>query len=229
MTDSLLATQTNTTSEATTTQDGAADVDKQPVSEQQTQVESTDVAEPTEPTTTEPKTEPEKGEAKTEDKPAGAPERYAFEVPEGMAEGFELDSDVDTALADASRELDLTQEQAQQMLNKVWPVMHRRAVEQQNAIHEQWINDAKADKEYGGREFEKNKGTALKAVETFGTPGLQELLDGVIGSHPEMFRFLWKVGQAVSEDKFVGGNEGAQPNDPNDEAAVARRLYPNSP
>ena len=64
---------------------------------------------------------------------------------------------------------------------------------------------------------------AKKALETFGTPELRTLLnESGMGNNPEVIRAFYRVGKAISEDKFVSGK--ATPADAND----ARSLYPNS-
>lgn len=229
MTDALLATDTEQSKDATTTPGDAANVDTQVAPEQQTQVEPETTSKPTEDKPAESQTEPEKkGEEKTEDKPEGAPERYAFAVPEGMPEGFEKDPQVFDALADASRELDLTQDKAQKLVNHVLPVLHRRAEEQQAETHDKWIAEVKADPEIGGQRLDENLGIAKRAVVAFASDGMQELLNGPLGSHPEVVRFLVKVGQTVSEDQFVSGGQAGESVDLNDSAAVAKKLYPKS-
>jgi len=236
--EALLATESPQPQDATTTQGEAAQVDTQPAPEQTekpTAPDRKDVAEtlyPDKPkegeTEAEPKPEEGEGEEKTEEQPEGAPELYEFEVPDGLPEGFEMDEAVVDALAEVSRELDLSQTNAQKLIDKVWPVIHRRAEEQQTALHEQWNADTRADKEIGGQKLDENLGIAKKALDAFGNDGLRELLNGPLGSHPEVVRFLWRVGQTVSEDKFVGGKQGQASVDPTDRAAVAKVLYPNS-
>lgn len=227
MSDALLAADANQTTDATTTTtDGTADVDKAPVPDQQ-QTQQDDEPTTGESKTTEPDSAPDKGEAKTDPQPK-APELYEFDVPEGMPDDFAKDEAVFDALADASREIDLTQEQAQGLIDKVLPVMHRRQVEQQDALHQKWTADTKADQEIGGTKLNENLATAKKAVEAYGSDALQELLNSPFGSHPEVVRFLVKVGKTLSEDTFVGGTRGGQSVDLNDEAAIARALYPKS-
>ena len=56
--------------------------------------------------------------------------------------------------------------------------------------------------------------SAVKALDTFGTPELVELLDTYgIGNNPEMIRFFKRVGEATGEDKIVqaggGGSKSA--------------------
>lgn len=227
MTDALLAADANQTTDATTTtQDGTANVGQAPAPEQQAQQADTPPTGETE--TPQSKTKPTEGEAKTEAQPK-APELYEFDVPEGMPEGFEKDEAVFDALAEASREIDLTQEQAQGLVDKVLPVMHRRQVEQQAALHEQWMADTKADQDIGGTKLAENLAIAKQAVKAYGNDALQELLNSPFGSHPEVVRFLVKVGKTLSEDTFVGGTRGGESVDLNDDAAIARVMYPNTP
>jgi hypothetical protein len=223
VTETLLATDADQSKDATTPQGGVTDVDKAPAP--QVADETTD-----EPKTTEPKAEPKAGEAKPEDTAPKAPEHYEkFVTPKAMPEGFELDDAVTESLHTVSRELDLTQEQAQKVVTSVWPVLLRRAEEQQAELHDKWAAEAKADKEYGGKNFDDNIAKAIRAQEVLGSDGLREFLDETgLGDHPEMVRFFVKVGQLVSEDSFVGGVKGGKSVDLNDEAAVANVLYPKS-
>lgn len=168
-------------------------------------------------------------EKKADDKgkPEGAPELYEFEVPKGLPDEHQLDEQVLDSFAEVARDLDLSQSKAQKLLDKVVPTIHRRAMEQQAELHTKWIEAVKADKEIGGPKLDENLAVAKKAVKAYGSAELQQLLNGPLGSHPEVLRFLVKVGRKVSEDKFVGGNEGQSVN-LNDEAAMAKKLYPKS-
>ena len=227
MTEALLATETSETKpDATTTPGGVATEDTQPTPTQQPQPGDEKSGESTETPTPEPETKPIEGEAKTEDATDEAPVLYEFKVPDGMPEDFEMDKAVFDALAEVSRETKLSQEKAQTLINKVWPVMHRRAEEQQTAVHDQWIAEVKADPEIGGQKLPENLAIAKRAMKAYASEGMQALLNGPIGSHPDVVRFLVKVGQTVSEDSFVGGKEAGKSVDPSDEAAVAKKLYP---
>lgn len=220
MSDALLADDPTQTTDATTTQGEAAIVDTQPSSEQPTQTETETPTETTEDKAAEPKTE----------EPAGAPESYEqFSVPEGMPEGFELDKAVSDAIGDVSRDLGLPQDKAQQLINGVLPAWQAHQVEQETKLHDKWTAETKADEDIGGQKLDENLGLAKQAVKAYGNEDLQTLLDGPLGSHPEVVRFLVKVGKDVSEDKFVGGKTGAESVDLNDETAVAKAMYPNTP
>ena len=77
-------------------------------------------------------------------------------------------------------------------------------VEQQKS----WVEQAKADTEYGNDKFDESISVAVKARDNFGTSEFNEMLDSSgLGNHPEMIRFLNRVGKAISEDSVVvGGN-----------------------
>jgi hypothetical protein len=183
---------------------------------------STETTEQTRQTTEETTTE------KATETPEGAPESYEFKTPEGFPEDVTVDSQIHDAYAEAARELNLPQDKAQGLFNKTMTALHKRAVEEQNRQTNEWIKAAKADPEFGGAKLEENLGIAKKALDEFGSDGLRALLNNPhgIGDHPEVIRFLVKVGQAIGEDKFVGGDRGEGGDDT--EAAQAKKLYPSA-
>tara|TARA_R100001530_G_scaffold5107_1_gene6483 strand:+ start:285 stop:908 length:624 start_codon:yes stop_codon:yes gene_type:complete len=148
---------------------------------------------------------------------ASAPEEYSvFDLPEDFSFNEETLSDYHTF----AKENNLTQEQAQRgvdMVAKMKEAEMAQWVEQQKS----WVNDAKSDAEYGGEKFDENISIAVKARDSFGTPEFNEMLDSSgLGNHPEMIRFLNRVGKAISEDSVVVG--GANTTEKTREAV----LYP---
>jgi len=133
---------------------------------------------------------------------ASAPEEYSvFDLPEDFSFNDETLSDYHTF----AKENKLTQEQAQRgvdMVAKMKEAEMSQWVEQQKS----WVEDAKSDTEYGGEKFDENISIAVKARDSFGTPEFNEMLDSSgLGNHPEMIRFLNRVGKAISEDSVVVG------------------------
>jgi len=158
-------------------------------------------------------------------KPQGAPEKYEFKPTDGQ----QFDDKVLGAFADAARGLNLTQEAAQSMLDKMAPAMQARQAEQMAAIRSEWAESAKSDKEYGGAKLAENIALAQKALDKFGTPELRSLLvESGLGNHPELIRAFVRAGKAISEDQFVGGRGAAQGAAQSPTGADARSLYPNS-
>ncbi|EAA1162964.1 peptidase [Salmonella enterica subsp. enterica serovar Heidelberg] len=146
-----------------------------------------------------------------EQKQEGAPEKYEFKP----AEGQELDTAALEQFEPIARELNLTNEQAQKMVDlygtKIMPMVQQQQAEAWQKTTEQWAADVKADKEIGGDNLTGNLSAAQRALAQFGTPGLKEYLEGTgLGNHPELVKAFIKVGKAMSEDGMVTGKESGQ-------------------
>ncbi|WP_316391870.1 peptidase [Citrobacter farmeri] len=155
------------------------------------------------------------GDKPAEEKPAddkkqeGAPEKYEFQA----AEGVELDTEALKEFEPVAREMNLTNEQAQKLVDvypKILAGVQQRQVEAWQQTTEQWAADVKADKEIGGDSLTANLSVAQRAIDQFGTPDLKEYLNSTgLGNHPGLVKFCVKVGKAMSEDGMVtGGNDG---------------------
>lgn len=146
----------------------------------------------------------EGGEDGDEDAPEGAPEEYAdFAAPEGVT----LDAEAIDAFKPIAKELNLTQEQAQKLVDIQAQTAQRWAEGvQQHVIDTRlgWREAAQSDEEIGGKDFAANLAVAKLGRDTFGNEALKTLLDETgIGDHPEVIRFFYKVGKANSEHDFV--------------------------
>lgn len=156
------------------------------------------------------KPEGEKPGEKDEQKPEGAPEKYEFQA----GEGVELDAEALKDFEPVARELNLTNDQAQKLVDaypKILAGVQQRQTEAWQAQTEQWAADVKADKEVGGDNLTANLSAAQRALDQFGTPELREYLDGTgLGNHPELVKAFIKVGKAMSEDGVITGKESGQ-------------------
>lgn len=158
--------------------------------------------------------------------PEGAPEKYEFKAPEGR----EFDAEVLTVFSEVAKELNLSQKAAQKILDKVGPTIEARQVEQAQALRQEWADTSKADKEFGGDKLAENLSVAKKALDQFGNPELRSLLEeSGLGNHPEIIRFMFKAGQALSEDSYVGPSPGGKGALPKDFNSMASALYSNQP
>lgn len=143
-------------------------------------------------------------EGQQQDKPQGAPERYEFRAPEGA----ELGSDVTDAFAGVAKELNLTQDAAQKVLDKMAPVLAQRQNAQVQAVQQEWREQSTADKEFGGDKLAENLAVAKKAMDAFASPELRDLLiKSGMGNHPEMVRAFYRAGKAISADNYVAGGK----------------------
>lgn len=140
-----------------------------------------------------------------------------FKVPDD----YSLEGELGDKFKTIAKELGLNQEQAQKLID----LDVQRANAHVETVHKataEWLNMAKADKEIGGDALEANVAIAKKALDTFGTDSLKQMLQvSGLGNHPEVIRVFHKIGKAISEDGFVSGDKGNKGSD-------ARNLFPNS-
>ncbi|HBW2417436.1 TPA: peptidase, partial [Klebsiella pneumoniae] len=152
----------------------------------------------------------EKQKTEKEQKQEGAPDKYEFQA----GEGVELDAEALKDFEPVARELNLTNEQAQKLVDaypKILAGVQQRQADAWQAQTEEWAATVKADKEIGGDKLTANLGVAQRALDTFGTPELKEYLNGTgLGNHPELVKAFVKVGKAMSEDGVVTGKESGQ-------------------
>lgn len=148
------------------------------------------------------------GEAKTEEaKPERvAPESYEFKAPEGV----ELNPALLGEFEGLARELNMPQNEAQAIVERMTPKIQARMQAQQIEIMAQaradWLQQIEADAEIGGAAKQASQASAAKALHQFGTPELRVLLkDSGLEAHPEVVRFFSRAGKAISEDSFVSG------------------------
>ncbi|EAA8821708.1 peptidase [Salmonella enterica subsp. enterica serovar Isangi] len=149
-------------------------------------------------------------EKKESDKPEGAPEKYEFQA----AEGVELDTEALKEFEPVAREMNLTNEQAQKLVDvypKILAGVQQRQAEAWQQTTEQWAADVKADKEIGGDKLPSNLSAAQRALDQFGTPELKEYLNTTgLGNHPDLVKTFVKIGKAMSEDGMVTGSNDGQ-------------------
>ena len=156
----------------------------------------------------------------------GAPESYEF----AKSEEYQVDSQVIDAFKEAAKDLNLSNKAAQQLVDKMAPQIAQRQIEQIQAVQQEWAATARADQEFGGEKLAENLSVAKKALDTFGTPELSELLNkSGLGNHPEVIRLMYRAGKAISADSYVGPSQGsgAAKNQPKDMAGFASALYSN--
>ena len=159
----------------------------------------------------------------------GAPEKYEFNAKVADAPN-ELDPEVLTAFGEVAKELALPQEAAQKVLDKVAPVMQARQAQEVEKARTEWAERSQSDEEFGGENLDANLEVAKSALNAFGTDPFKQLLqESGLGNHPEVIRFMYRAGKAISEDSYVGNSQGADPkgNTPKDFNGIANALYSN--
>lgn len=155
-------------------------------------------------------------------KPQGAPEKYEFKYPEG----YQVDDTALTEYSAAFKELGLTNEQAQRLVDmdaKRSTASTEAATAAQKQQVETWVGELKGDPEFGGAKFEANVGIANKALAAFGSPELTQFFKETgLGNHPLLVKAFHKAGMQLGEaslHKTTTDQPAAK--------SLAEMLYPN--
>lgn len=165
------------------------------------------------------KTEPKEPDAKADDKGTEVPEKYDFKMPEGV----ELDAAAAEEFSVLAKELKLDQATAQKIAD-IGAKMAQKQAERHAETVKGWTTESKADKEFGGDNLQQNLAVAQKAIDTFGSKELKALLvSSGLGNHPEIIRFAYNTGKAISEDGFM--RSGSRTSTP--ATSLEKQLYPN--
>lgn len=169
------------------------------------------------------KTDGEAKDAKSDKaKPEGAPEKYAdFKVPDGV----EMDKGALEAFLPVAKEIGLSQEAAQKLIDFQAGMISKAKEGQVSAwaeTHKGWR--VAADKEFFGASKKESEAAIAAARDTFGDAEFAQIMEDTrVGDHPALLRFMVKVGKAVSEGTKLntGGSRAA-----GEGKSVAETLFP---
>lgn len=131
-------------------------------------------------------------------KPAEKP--YEFKAPDGAS----YDPETIKVYGDTAKELGITVESAQKMLDRLVPALQGREAANIASVQKGWADALSADQQLGGPKLTESMNNADKALTTYGTQQLRELFDSTgLSKHPEIVRLLNKVHSAVTPDTKV--------------------------
>ena len=154
--------------------------------------------------------------------PAGAPEKYELSA----AEGQEFDAASFEVVEPIFREIGLSNDQAQKLVTaygeKIMPALAERARTQLEtqaaATRKEWSDSFHNDPDLGGANKDRTLADAARAFDHYGLKkgeGLRQMLDeSGLGNHPDLIRFVARVGRDLDEGGFERGSVGAQPKTP---------------
>jgi antitoxin component of RelBE/YafQ-DinJ toxin-antitoxin module len=195
-------------------------------------------------TTEQPKPDAKPGETlltekKTEAAPQGAPEKYTdYTVPEG----FTLDADVKTEADKIFKGMNLSQTQAQELVN-FYTAKTREAFEAPfNAYQEtrkEWRTAAENDQDLRGKLSPGGDvlTTVARALESLNDPKLasdfREAMDMTgVGDHPAFIKTFYRLAQRLTEGTHVAGRgpvPAGQAKPGTEAQSPAQTLWPNLP
>lgn len=164
---------------------------------------------------------------------APAPEAAAPEVPTygafKLPDGATVDGEQLEQATALFKEAGLPQEQAQKFIDLALSreqAAATRGVQAFVDLQTKWVSEIKADPEIGGTRFEASMAQASRAIDRLGVPGLREALNLTgAGNNPAIVKAFVRLGQMVSEDRFMPGRNAA----PAASRSPAETIYDGNP
>jgi hypothetical protein len=160
---------------------------------------------PPEPAAPEPGKQPDPKDDKqgTDGQARVVPEKYDLKLPDGSP----LDAKALDEVSSFAKEKKLTQDEAQAVLERESKRIASYVDAQKEQLaqkQKEWIETIKTDKELGGEGMNKTIEMAKRVVDRYGSDSLKKALnDSGLGNHPELVRFVSRIGKAMSEDQLV--------------------------
>lgn len=137
---------------------------------------------------------------------AGAPETYTdFNLPDGM----EMDKAAMEAFLPVAKDLNLTQEQSQKLVDLQTKQVAAQAEAQQvawDATNDEWRDETKSDANFGGANLQANLASSNVFLNKFSTPELRTMLDETgIGNRLPFLQMCAAAGKAMGDDNLNSG------------------------
>lgn len=139
----------------------------------------------------------------------GAPEEYEnFKTPSGL----EMDNQVSDEFKAVARELNLPQDKAQAIVDRMGKVIAQNQFDAVKAISDQWRKESEADPEIGGTKLEESRANIGRLVRTFGRgsdgkidPDIAAFMALPSCNHKGLLKLLSRAGKSIGEAKFPQG------------------------
>lgn len=153
------------------------------------------------------------------------PIEYDFE---GVAaeDGSEiLERDI-ASIKDLSKELNLSNDQARDLLSKSGKYINENLRAKQAALVQGWVSEIKNDPQLGGTNFNNTRANLSRAIKRYGGGGAFEILNASgLGAHPAIVRMLNAIGKDLGQEQRFVNSQTAAPKrkDP------LRSIYDKSP
>jgi len=181
-------------------------------------------------------TTPPANESAPKPESSGAPESYTdFSVPEGHT----LDAAAVEAATPIFRELGLSQDQAQRLVNFYSKQIGKINSENEGfmeTMRTQWREELKADKEIGGKldQVKVEIGRALDRLPPTVRDNFKAAMDMTgAGDHPALIKAVYEFSKLIGEGSHVSGSgpsaDGQSKTGIASRPSAAQSMYPNLP
>lgn len=127
------------------------------------------------------------------------PEKYEFVDEQGQ----ELPSEIYNDYSNLAREMGMSQDNAQRFYQTTQNFLQSRMLQNNN----EWVKATRNDVELGGNNLAKTRENFKTALDRFATPEFKQFLQNAgIVNHPELIRFISRVGASMTSDNnFING------------------------
>lgn len=161
-------------------------------------------------------TEEQKADPEKEEKLQGAPEEYEeFKAPEGL----QYNSKVIDAFKGVAKTLNLSQDNAQVLLDQMAPVIAEQQLSRIQEISSVWREKTLKDPEIGGDKWTRCSADIARVRDKFAKgndgqidPDIAEFMNSPAGNHPGVLKLLARVGRAFGEGDFPTGDARPESN-----------------
>lgn len=159
-------------------------------------------------------------EPAVEQKPV-TPEKYELVLPEGK----QLDQGRLDKIAAYAKERGLSNEQAQEVVNREADAVSEYSAAQNAQFAETrkgWVDSLKTDKVYGGDNFNKTVEQARRALGRFAPKELIEVLNNTgFGDHKDLIITFARIGAQMADDTLITSQVKARP----EKKSIEELLY----
>lgn len=154
-----------------------------------------------------------KADAKPTEQPQQAvePKPTEVEIVLELSDDSPLEDSVVTEIATLAKEKGLTQEQAKVLLEREDKAARAR-IDEHNKLVDSWKSAVSVDKEIGGEKYNESVEHAKRVVQKYGSDAFKQALDqSGLGNHPELVRFVSRIGRAMADDSLVKASSSGKP------------------
>ena len=124
-------------------------------------------------------------------------EPFTLDAPQGVL----ADGDVLKGFSATAHSLGVSKENAQELLNKVAPIVQERLIAQVEDMRAKFADETSKHPELGGAKLAANRALVQRAIAEIAPAGLVELLQSAgIDNHPLVFELLVNAGAKLAPD-----------------------------
>ena len=154
----------------------------------------------------------------------GNVQELQVKVPDGVV----VDQELLAGFLGVAKEGGLKGEIAQKLVDTYVAALKRHEQAWEQTWKKQWVDELKADKEFGGANYQKTEERNQRALQQFGDPDLVQWLNASgFCNHPKLVKLWARIGASLEEDSIAGAAAAPSGHPPTEEQLL--RSWFNNP